>query len=139
MKSSIVILWLLTTYLVLVAALYTVWYLIDQHTVEWTGTVVILLSGALTGFIASFLGLTHRKSGGILVEDLDDADIDDGEPELGDFSPWSWWPFTLAGGAAVIVLGICIGGWWLFFLALPLAPIAVVGWVFEYYRGNFAR
>jgi hypothetical protein len=38
------------------------------------------------------------------------------------------------------VLGLCVGfNFWLSFIALPLVLVGVVGWVYEYYRGNFAR
>ena len=140
MKSNIVIFWILTVYLVVLATVYTVWNLIEHGTVEWAGSTAILLSGGLTGFIASYLVLVQRKQGGVLIEDLDDSDIDDGDPELGEFSPWSWWPIVLAFGAAIVVLGLCIGfNFWLSFLTLPIVIVGVVGWVYEYYRGNFAR
>ncbi|WEK62914.1 MAG: cytochrome c oxidase subunit 4 [Candidatus Microbacterium colombiense] len=35
--------------------------------------------------------------------------MDDGDPELGEFSPWSWWPIVLAGSAAVFVVGLAVG------------------------------
>ena len=140
MKSNIVIFWILTAYLVLLAAVYTVWNLIDHGGVEWVGSTAILLSGALTGFIAFYLQLTRSKQGGELIEDLEDSDIDDGDPELGEFSPWSWWPLVLAFGASLVILGLCVGfEFWLAFLSLPIVIVGVVGWVYEYYRGNFAR
>ncbi|MBL5973469.1 MAG: cytochrome c oxidase subunit 4 [Candidatus Leucobacter sulfamidivorax] len=140
MKSNIVIFWILTAYFLIVAAVYTFWSIAAIGHIEWAGTLAILLSGGLTGFIAGFLTLAHRKQGGTLVEDLPDSDIDDGDPDIGEFSPWSWWPIVLAFGAGLFVIGLSIGNnFWLAFLALPLVPIAVVGWIYEYYRGHFAR
>lgn len=140
MKSNIVIFWILTVYFVLLASVYTAWNLIEHGYMEWAGSLMILLSGGLAAFIAVYLGLVQKKQGGVLVEDLEDSDIDDGDPELGEFSPWSWWPLVLAFGAALTVLGLCIGfNFWLTFLTAPIALIGVVGLVFEYYRGNFAR
>jgi hypothetical protein len=90
--------------------------------------------------IAVYLWLTQKKQGGLLIEDREDSDIDDGNPEIGDFSPWSWWPLMLGLSLSLVVLGLCIGfNFWLTFLAAPLVLVAVVGWVFEYYRGHFAR
>jgi len=87
-----------------------------------------------------YLWLTQKKQGGLLIEDREDSDIDDGNPEIGDFSPWSWWPLMLGLSLSLVVLGLCIGfNFWLTFLAAPLVLVAVVGWVFEYYRGHFAR
>ena len=140
MKSNVVIFGVLSVYFLLVGTMYTVWNLLAHGYMEWAGTLVIYLSGGLAAFIAVYLWLVKRKQGGVLVEDRLDADIDDGDPELGEFSPWSWWPMFLAFAIAVVVLGLCIGfNFWMTFLGLPLVLIGVVGWVYEYYRGNFAR
>ena len=50
----------------------------------------------LSAFIAFYLGRVHREQGAELPEDRLDANIDDGDAELGFFSPWSWWPIMLA-------------------------------------------
>ncbi|QIM16483.1 cytochrome c oxidase subunit 4 [Leucobacter insecticola] len=140
MKSNIVIFWILTAYFVVISTVYTLWNIALHDRIEWAGSITILLSAGLTGFIASYLALTKKKQGGVLVEDIETADIDDGDPELGEFSPWSWWPLFLGFAIAVVVLGLCIGfNFWLSFLGLPLVIVAVVGWIYEYYRGNFAR
>lgn len=34
-----------------------------------------------------------------------DANIDDGDPEIGHFSPWSWWPILSAGSIAIMFVG----------------------------------
>lgn len=140
MKSNIVIFLILTAYFLLISSVYTVWNLTVHGRMEWAGSLAILLSGGLTGFIAVYLWLSRKKQGGELIEDRLDSDIDDGDPEIGDFSPWSWWPFFLAFAIALVVLGLCIGfSFWLTFLGLPLVLVGVVGWIYEYYRGNFAR
>lgn len=140
MKSNVVIFSILTGYFLLIGIVYTSWNLIVHGYVEWAGSIVILLSGGLTGFIASYLALTRKKQGGVLVEDLEYTDIDDGDPEIGEFSPWSWWPLFLAFSVALVILGMCIGSnFWLSYISLPLVVVAIVGWVFEYYRGYFAR
>lgn len=140
MKSNIVILWVLTAYFVLLAAVYTAWNLIEHGRPEWAGSASILGSGILGAFIAVYLMLVQRKQGGVLIEDMEESDIDDGDPELGEFSPWSWWPLVLAGAISLVILGLCIGfNFWMSFLALPLVLVAIVGWVYEYYRGHFAR
>lgn len=140
MKSNIVIFWIVAVYFVVVGTMYTVWNLITHGYVEWAGSVAIYGSGALSAFIAVYLGLVQRKQGGVLIEDLDDSDIDDGDPEIGEFSPWSWWPLVLAFACSLFILGLCLGfGFWMTFLAAPLVLVSIVGWVYEYYRGNFAR
>lgn len=140
MKSNVVIFSILTVYFLLVGTIYTVWNVLVHGYIEWAGSLVILLSGGLVGFIAVYLYLVQKKQGGVLIEDREDSDIDDGDPEIGEFSPWSWWPIVLAFSIALVVLGLCIGfNFWLSFLAVPLVLVAMVGWVYEYYRGYFAR
>ena len=138
MKTNIVVLLVLAFYFFAVATMYTVWSLIDGQSVEWAGTLAIGLSGVLTVFIAFFLQIQFKNQGGELPEDRLDADIDDGDPELGFYSPWSWWPIILAAGAAKALLGFAVGIW-IAFYAVPLVLIALVGWTYEYYRGYFAR
>jgi len=141
MRANVVLFWLLAVFFLLAAVVYTIWsYLagVDDHRIEWVGTVAIALSAVLSAFIAFYLGRVHKAQGGQLPEDRLDANIDDGDPELGFFSPWSWWPIMLAAGAALGFLGLAVGVW-ISFIAVPLALISLVGWVYEYYRGNFAR
>lgn len=140
MKSNVVIFSILTGYFALLASVYVAWNLITHGYIEWAGSVAILGSGFLTGFIAFYLWLVQKKQGGVLTEDLEHSDIDDGDPELGEFSPWSWWPMFLALACSLVILGLCVGfNFWLAFFTVPLVLIGVVGWVYEYYRGNFAR
>jgi hypothetical protein len=138
MKTNIVVLWVLAVYFYVLTAVYTVWAIIDTGVVEWIGSIAIGLSGILASFIAFYLQVQLRNQGGVLPEDRLDADIDDGDPELGFYSPWSWWPVMLAAGAAIAFFGFAVGIWVAFY-AIPVALIALVGWTYEYYRGYFAR
>lgn len=138
MKSNVVILNILGVYFIVVAGVYLAWNLIATGTVEWAGTVAIALSSGLVWLISFYLSRLHKNQGGELPEDRLDADIDDGDPDVGEFAPWSWWPIILAFGAGVIMVGLSVGIW-LALIALPLVPIAVTGWVYEHYRGRFAR
>ena len=98
MKSNIVIYYILTTFFLIVAAMYTVWHMISYNgEIEWAGSMALLACSILFAFIAYYLNLHYKKQGGELTEDLLEADIDDGDPEIGEFSPWSWWPIILAG------------------------------------------
>lgn len=141
MKTNIVLFWILTAYFVVLASVYTGWNVLVHGYIEWVGSLAILLSGALAGFIAFYLGLVKRKQGGVLVEDIDDSDIDDGDPEIGHFSPWSWWPLFLALAISLAILGLCLDWtfFWISYLSIPLVVVGIVGWVYEYYRGYFAR
>ena len=109
MKTNVTLFWILLAFFALLTTVYTVWALIDTRRVEWVGTVAIGLCAVLSAFIAFYLQLVNRSTGGILPEDRLDADIDDGDPELGYFSPWSWWPVFLAGGVTFTFLGLAAG------------------------------
>lgn len=144
MRTNASIFWFLAAFFWATTILYVVWGLLSNPgvewwlAVEWAGTVALLLSGALGAFVGFYLTLTYRNQGGELIEDREDSDIDDGDPEQGHFSPWSWWPFLLAGALAITFLGVAVGAW-LSFIGVPLVLVCLIGWVYEYYRGNFAR
>jgi hypothetical protein len=139
MRANSIIFWLIAVFFGLMAVVYTVWSLIYYHGhVEYVGTVALTLSALLGVFLGFFLGRTARGFGGILPEDRLDANIDDADPEMGHFSPWSWWPFILGGAIAIVALGLAVG-FWIAFIGAPLLLVALVGWVYEYYRGYFAR
>lgn len=138
MKTNIAVLWVLAVYFFVLTAVYTTWSLIDTAEVEWIGSIAIGLSGVLALFIAYYLQVQLKNQGGVLPEDRLEADIDDGDPEIGFYSPWSWWPVMVAAGAAIAFLGLAVG-FWVALYAIPVVLIALIGWSYEYYRGYFAR
>jgi hypothetical protein len=140
MRANAILFWILSVFFILSAIVYTVWSLLDpmHQKVEWVGTVALTLTAILSAFIAFYVGRSHASQGGELPEDRLDANIDDGDPELGHFSPWSWWPVALATGAALVILGLAVG-FWICFIGVAFSLVCIVGWVYEYYRGYFAR
>lgn len=138
MKANTNLFWILGVFFVLADLTYIIWNLVDTGKVEWVGTVSLALTAVLAAFIAFYLGRTYRAQGGELPEDRLDANIDDGDPELGFFSPWSWWPITLAAAAVLGFLGLAVGVW-ITVIGVGLFFVAITGWVYEYYRGYFAR
>ena len=149
MRVNANLFWILMAFFFAADALYIVWTLISHNDpvpspltpvgpVEWVGVVGIGLAGLLSFLIAFYITMTRRAQGGDLPEDRLDAEIDDGDPEIGYFSPWSWWPMTVAFGLALMFLGLAVGIW-LMFIGAPIVLVAVIGWYYEYYRGNFAR
>lgn len=107
--------------------------------IEWVGTTALGLSAVFALLIAFYLARVRRSpEGADLPEDRDDADVDDGEAEQGQFSPWSWWPITLAGACALVMLGLAVGAW-ISIIGAGILVVALVGWVYEYYRGYFGR
>jgi hypothetical protein len=132
--------WILAAFFWAADALYIVWNLIDTDwaRIEWVGGVAIGLSGFFAALIAFYVGASRRAQGGELPEDRIEAEIDDGDPEIGYFSPWSWWPMLLAFGTALVFLGFAVGIW-ISFIGFPIALLSVIGWYYEYYRNYFAR
>jgi len=137
-RTNVGLFWLLFGFFLFGTVFYTTWAIIEYGHPEWVGTVTLLLSSALGGFLAFYLGRVHKAQGGEMPEDRADASIEDGDSEIGHYSPWSWWPMVLAGSLAITFLGLA-AGLWIIFIGVPLVIVALVGWVFEYYRGNFAR
>ncbi|WP_022880659.1 cytochrome c oxidase subunit 4 [Gryllotalpicola ginsengisoli] len=139
MRANSILFWILAVFFALSAAGYTFWaWIYYDGKIEWVGTVALILSAILGVFLAFFLGRTAKGFGGVLPEDRLDANIDDGDPEIGHFSPWSWWPFFLGGAVGIMALGLAVGVW-IAFIGVPILLVALVGWVYEYYRGYFAR
>jgi hypothetical protein len=138
MKTNIAVFWVLAAYFIVLTIVYTVWAIIDTGVIEWIGSLAIGLSAVLSMFIAFYLQVQLKNQGGVLPEDRLDADIDDGDPEIGFYSPWSWWPVLLAAGAGIAMLGVSVG-FWVALYGVPIVLVALVGWTYEYYRGYFAR
>ena len=154
MRTNTGLWWLLAGFFGVVFVLYTAWNLLGNWdtnatgeqqmwetitlSIEWVGSVALLFTALMSILIAFYIGRVHAAQGGELPEDILTSDIDDGDPELGEFSPWSWWPITLAASAALGIMGLAIGNW-LFPIGLAVFVVAIVGWVYEYYRGHFAR
>ena len=138
MRANKNLFWILAVFCLLLSGVYIFWHILDQGTVEWVGALGIGLAGVLAAFLAFYLGRVFSAQGGDLPEDRLDSDIDDGDPEMGFYSPWSWWPVILAGSASLMLLGFAVGTW-ITFIGVALVLVAIVGWVYEYYRGYFAR
>ncbi|HWS51115.1 MAG TPA: cytochrome c oxidase subunit 4 [Microbacterium sp.] len=147
MGANIRLFWILAAFFFVADAIYIAWSLLvsadpaaqQPPQLEWVGAVSIGLTGILSALIAFYLQLVKRaQSGHDLPEDRLDANIDDGEAEQGHFSPWSWWPLVLAASGALVFLGVAIGVW-IALIGGALFLVAIVGWVYEYYRGYFGH
>jgi hypothetical protein len=103
-----------------------------------TGTTALAVTFGLCFLVAYYLSFTARRMGGPRPEDRGDAEIYEGAGEVGFYSPHSWWPLACAGAGAVCFLGI-IFGIWLFIIGVAFAAFAIIGMVFEYYRGEHAH
>ena len=104
---------------------------------EPVGTVALAFTAGLAFLVGYYVLFTARRIDP-RPEDSKTAEISDGAGELGFYSPHSWWPLAVAFFAATCFLGIVIG-WWLFIIGVIGAALAVIGFVFEYYRGEPAH
>jgi hypothetical protein len=136
MKTNVKIFNLLTVFYLVVAAVYGYWSNLVYGEIEVIGFAAIGMLVFLTGFISFYLGKTARSFTG--PEDLPDANIEDGEAEMGFFAPWSWWPIMLGIGGAICFTSLAVG-WWMFIIGFPLAIVALIGFVFEHSRGLHAH
>jgi hypothetical protein len=111
----------------------TYWFLSEDP----TGTAALTMTTGLAALVTFYLGF-HAKKMDARPEDRKEADVVDGAGELGFFPPYSWWPLWCALTLAVCVLGV-VFGWWLFIIGVGAGSIALIGWVFEFYRGEHAH
>ncbi|WP_203335368.1 cytochrome c oxidase subunit 4 [Nocardioides limicola] len=103
-----------------------------------TGTSALVMSTLLAVMVALYLGF-HASQMEPRPEDRLDGEIADGAGELGFFPPYSWWPLWCALTMAVCTLAVAMGMWWLLLIGGVLGLLALCGWIFEYYRGEFAH
>jgi len=104
---------------------------------EIVGTVCIALTGVLAAMIGFYFRVLARRHGA-RPEDEADAAIDAFSGEQGVYAPWSWWPLVVASAAALGFTALAVG-WWLMVPAGILTVIGLVGWVFEFSRGQHAH
>ncbi|MBO3129625.1 cytochrome c oxidase subunit 4 [Dermatophilus congolensis] len=116
-----------------IAVLYTFWTNATGQ-IEWTGSVALWLL-CIMSLMGTF-GL--RSASKKLDEDPADnprADIAEAAGDYGFFSPGSGWPVFLAFGATTVFAGLAIG-WWMFIIGVVFSIVALLGWCFEYFRGD---
>lgn len=104
---------------------------------EWVGIVCILLTGGMFLMIGVYFRMLAKRHGE-RPEDRNDAEIHELAGEQGVYAPWSWWPLVLAAAAALGFMAMAID-WWIMAPALVLGVIGLVGWVFEFSRGQHAH
>ena len=139
MKFNAAFFWWLSVFYGVDAVGYAVWFGLTNNwqTVEPIGSAAISMLSLMSIFLGFFMQNTAKHQGQ-LPEDRFDANIEDGDSEIGFFAPWSWWPFFLGLFGAMTFASLAVG-WWMFFIALPLALVALIGFVFEHHRGQYAH
>ena len=140
MKTNAKLFLLLTAFYLVDTAAYGIWSYIasgPRHQIEVIGTAAIGMLVFLSGFIFFYVNNTANHTG-VLPEDRLDANTEDADAEVGFFAPWSWWPVALGLFASIVFASLAVG-WWLTFVGVPLALVALIGLVFEFSRGQYAH
>jgi hypothetical protein len=104
---------------------------------EPVGFVGLFLTAGLSLMVGWYLWFTSRHIDA-RPEDDPQAPIEAAAGEYGFFSPHSWWPLPLAAASALVFLGAAVG-WWIALIGVGLSGLALIGWVFEYWRGAHAH
>jgi hypothetical protein len=117
------------------ATVYALWTRGQVNSVEWVGTVALILSGLLCSMCGGFFWFVSRRIDP-RPEDRPDGEIAEGAGEVGFFSPGSYWPFGLALSAATAAMGLVYWMWWLVALGLVAVVFSACGLLFEYYSGT---
>lgn len=115
------------------AAAVVYWYFAR----EAVGTVALGFTAFMSFLVGYYLLFTARRIDA-RPEDDPDAQISDGAGDLGMFSPYSWMPLAVGLSAALTTVGIVIG-WWLAIIGVTFLVWSIVGFMFEYYRGDHAH
>ena len=102
-----------------------------------TGTTALALAVGLAVLIGFYVLFTGRRLP-MRPEDDNEGEIAQGTGEIGFFSPHSWWPLFLGLSCGLAAVGTAIG-WWLFMIGMLAIVFTTIGFVFEYYRGEFAH
>jgi hypothetical protein len=104
---------------------------------EPLGPTGLFLTAGLSLMIAAYFWVTSRRIDA-RPEDDPHGEIAEGAGEVGHFSPYSWAPLWLGLGCTLVFAGLAVGPW-LFLIGAVATALALVLWVFEYYRGEHAH
>lgn len=139
MKTNVSLYMGLAVFFLLFSVIYPTWMFIAGRPFEWVGSIAIPLTMVMFLLLGGFLALNYRRqAGGVLPEDSEVADIDDGDTEMGFYLPWSWWPFFAGAAGGILMLAMSVGIWLALF-SVGLILITFVGWFYEPVRGAYRR
>ncbi len=139
MKTNVFLFLGLALFFLVFSVIYPTWVFISGRPVEWVGSLGIPLTMIMFILLGGFLYLSLRRQGrGLLPEDNDVADIDDGDTDMGYYLPWSWWPFFAGAAGGILMLAMSVGIWLALF-SLGLVLISFIGWFFEPFRNQYRR
>lgn len=121
---------MLTVFFVFIAIVYGIFTAMSRTGVEWAGTTALVLTAGLSLIIGTYFRFVARRLD-TRPEDYEEAEISDGAGDLGFFSPGSFWPILLAGGAAFTAVSLAFFQPWLIVVGAVLVIASAAGLVFE--------
>lgn len=142
MCDNVIFWWILIVFFVFIGVVYMGWYIIVIFVfdfvlcVEWVGIVVFFFGVFMSVMVVFYFDWIYKVQNGELFEDILILDIDDGDFEFGEFSLWFWWLIVFVVFVGVFVVGFVVG-YFFFLIGFGIFVVVIVGWVYEYYCGNF--
>ena len=133
MKVETRLFFILLVFFVLVTVVYGFWTRMQEP----VGVVALVLTTLMMALVAWYLHITGKNYPN-RPDDNPLGEIEEAEGDYGFFTPHSWWPLWLGLAGAIGFAGLAVG-WWLFMIGAVLAPIAIVGWTFEHFKGDYAN
>jgi disulfide bond formation protein DsbB len=115
------------------AVIYGMW----NQWADLAGPTALALATLMMALASWYLWITERKFQDRPEEDAE-AEIAQGAGEYGFFTPHSWWPLWCGLAGAIIFAGFAVG-WWLFMIGAAIGVVALWGWAFEHYHGEYAN
>jgi cobalamin synthase len=131
MKTGSLVFGIIALFFITITPIY--WFL----SYDPTGTAALILTCLLNLLICFYLVVTARRLPPQPQDDKE-GEIADAAGEYGFFSPYSWWPLATAFCFGLVILSIVVG-FWLMVIGAALGAVALLGFVFEYYRGEHAH
>jgi hypothetical protein len=122
-------------FLAVVAVVYAWWTDHSLGSVDWIGSVALVLSFLLCAMCGGYFWFVSRRIDP-RPEDRHDGEIADGAGEVGFFSPGSYWPFGIAALASLTGLGLVFWMPWLIGAGLIGVIFTACAMIFEYYTGT---
>jgi hypothetical protein len=120
-----------TVFFLVVGTIYGFW------SRDWAGTTALIFTGFMTLIIGFYVTYTARR----LTDRPEDdalANQEEADPDYGFYSPHSWWPLPMGFACMLVALGL-IFATWLMIAGIIFLMMSIIGFVFEYYRRDFAH
>ncbi|MGV1009597.1 MAG: cytochrome c oxidase subunit 4 [Dermatophilaceae bacterium] len=133
MKVETRLFMILCAFFAVVTVVYAAWTQLKEP----VGVVALVLTTLMTALVSWYLHITSKHYQD-RPDDNPQGEIADAEGDYGFFTPHSWWPLWLGLSAAICFAGLAVG-WWLFMIGVVIGPVALVGWTFEHYKGDYAN